>query len=146
MWKNKHIVIVGPAHPLRGGLATYNERLARELQQYNKVTLLTFSLQYPNFLFPGETQYSSDAKPTDLDIDVAINSVNPLNWIKVGQKYKKIKPDVVIFRYWMPFLDLVLGPFQGLSNRINTPKYWPLPTISSHMKNTFTIAHLVRIF
>jgi glycosyltransferase involved in cell wall biosynthesis len=114
MWQNKHIVIVGPAHPLRGGLATYNERLARELQQHNKVTLLTFSLQYPNFLFPGETQYSSDAKPTDLDIDVAINSVNPLNWIKVGQKYKKIKPDVVIFRYWMPFF----GPCFGTISRI----------------------------
>ena len=114
MWKNKHIVIVGPAHPLRGGLATYNERLARELQQNNKVTLLTFSLQYPNFLFPGETQYSSDAKPTDLDIDVAINSVNPLNWVLVGNKYKKIKPDVVIFRYWMPFF----GPCFGTISRI----------------------------
>jgi glycosyltransferase involved in cell wall biosynthesis len=95
-------------------LATYNERLARELQQNNKVTLLTFSLQYPNFLFPGETQYSSDTKPTGLDIDVAINSVNPLNWIRVGKKYKKIKPDVVIFRYWMPFF----GPCFGTISRI----------------------------
>ncbi|MEY4709777.1 MAG: hypothetical protein RIS28_909, partial [Bacteroidota bacterium] len=70
-FEGKHIVIVGPAHPLRGGLATYNERLARELQQKNKVTLLTFSLQYPNFLFPGQSQFSDDPKPDDLNIDIA---------------------------------------------------------------------------
>ncbi len=110
-WKNKHIVIVGPAHPLRGGLATYNERLARELQQHNRVTILTFSLQYPNFLFPGETQYSSDPKPTDLDIHVGLNSVNPFNWVKLGFAYKKIKPDVIIFRYWMPFFGPCFGTF-----------------------------------
>ena len=81
---NKHIVIVGPAHPLRGGLSTYNERLAKELSQKNKVTLLTFSLQYPSFLFPGQSQFSTDPQPQDLTIDVALNSINPLNWIKVG--------------------------------------------------------------
>ena len=110
-FEGKHIVIVGPAHPLRGGLATYNERLARELQQNNQVTLLTFSLQYPNFLFPGQSQFSDDPKPEDLHIDIALNSVNPLNWISVGRKYKKIRPDVVIFRYWMPFFGPCFGTF-----------------------------------
>jgi glycosyltransferase involved in cell wall biosynthesis len=110
-FEGKHIVIVGPAHPLRGGLATYNERLARELQQNNKVTLLTFSLQYPNFLFPGQSQFSDDPKPEDLHIDIALNSVNPLNWISVGMKYKRLKPDVIIFRYWMPFFGPCFGTF-----------------------------------
>ena len=118
-FEGKHIVIVGPAHPLRGGLATYNERLARELQIKNKVTLLTFSLQYPGFLFPGQSQFSDDPKPEDLHIDIAINSVNPLNWISVGLKYKRIKPDVIIFRYWMPFFGPCFGTFARIvkSNR-----------------------------
>lgn len=110
-FEGKHIVIVGPAHPLRGGLATYNERLARELQQKNQVTLLTFSLQYPNFLFPGQSQFSDDAKPNDLNIDIALNSVNPINWLRIGLKYKRIKPDVIIFRYWMPFFGPCFGTF-----------------------------------
>ena len=108
---NKHIVIVGPAHPLRGGLSTYNERLAKELSQHNKVTLLTFSLQYPSFLFPGQSQFSTDPQPQDLSIDVALNSINPLNWINVGLKYKKLKPDVIIFRWWMPFFGPCFGTF-----------------------------------
>lgn len=110
-FEGKHIVIVGPAHPLRGGLATYNERLARELQQKNQVTLLTFSLQYPNFLFPGQSQFSDDPKPDDLNIDIALNSVNPLNWIMTGLKYKRLKPDVILFRYWMPFFGPCFGTF-----------------------------------
>ncbi len=110
-FEGKHIVIVGPAHPLRGGLATYNERLARELMLKNHVTLLTFSLQYPNFLFPGQSQFSDDLKPEDLSIDIALNSINPLNWFLVGRKYKKIKPDIIIFRYWMPFFGPCFGTF-----------------------------------
>ena len=110
-FEGKHIVIVGPAHPLRGGLATYNERLARELMLKNHVTLLTFSLQYPNFLFPGQSHFSDDLKPEDLSIDFALNSINPLNWFLVGRKYKKIKPDIIIFRYWMPFFGPCFGTF-----------------------------------
>ena len=108
------IVIVGPAHPLRGGLATYNERLAREFQKTSDVTLLTFSLQYPSFLFPGESQYTNDPKPDDLSIDVALNSINPFNWIRVGLKYRKLKPDLVIFRFWMPFFGPCFGVFGRL--------------------------------
>lgn len=89
------------------------------LQQKNQVTLLTFSLQYPNFLFPGQSQFSDDPKPEDLTIDIALNSVNPLNWIQTGLKYKNIKPDVIIFRYWMPFFGPCFGTFARIvkSNR-----------------------------
>jgi len=126
----KHIVIVGPAHPLRGGLATYNERLAQELQKNHQVTLLTFSLQYPSFLFPGETQYSNDPQPDGLNIDIAINSVNPINWIWVGLKYRKIKPDLVIFRYWMPFF----GPCFGLIGRlIKSNKHTQIKAITDNI-------------
>jgi hypothetical protein len=105
MAHQKHIVIIGPAHPLRGGLASYNERLAREFQtQGNKVTIYTFSLQYPGFLFPGTTQFSTEPAPTDLNIQVKINSVNPFNWISVGNQLKKLNPDFIVVRYWLPFM------------------------------------------
>ncbi len=104
-------VIVGPAHPLRGGLATYNERLARELAQQYQVRILTFSLQYPGFLFPGQTQFSNDPQPSDLDIDVSLNSVNPLNWIRTGLRYRRLAPDLIIFRWWMPFFGPCFGTF-----------------------------------
>jgi len=104
------IVIIGPAHPLRGGLASFNERLARQFQHSgHRVIIFTFSLQYPGFLFPGTTQFSSEPAPIDLDIRVKINSINPLNWFSVGSEIKKIRPSILIVRYWLP----VMGPCLG---------------------------------
>ena len=107
----KKIVIIGSAYPLRGGgLATFNERLAKAFTQNNYQTRIeTFSLQYPSFLFPGKTQYSDEEAPEDIDITVSVNSINPINWIKVGRKIKKEKPDLVILRYWIPFISPSLG-------------------------------------
>lgn len=104
------VVIIGPAHPLRGGLASFDERLARAFQQQgDDVVIYTFSLQYPGFMFPGTTQYSSEPAPTDIRIKVCINSINPLNWLVVGNRLKNYKPDVIVVRYWLP----VMGPCLG---------------------------------
>lgn len=104
------VTIVGSAHPLRGGLATYNERLAKAFQQQgHEVTIYTFCLQYPGFLFPGKTQYSDEPPPKDLKIEVLVNSINPFNWIKVGRAIKKSRPDLVIIKYWLPFMAPCLG-------------------------------------
>jgi glycosyltransferase involved in cell wall biosynthesis len=106
----KRIVIIGPAYPLRGGLASYDERLARAFQQQGwDAQIYTFSLQYPGFLFPGTTQYASGPPPAMLDIHVCINSINPFNWYKVGRKLKKHSPDIIIVRYWLPFMGPCLG-------------------------------------
>jgi D-inositol-3-phosphate glycosyltransferase len=112
------VVIIGPAYPLRGGLATYNERLARAFREAgDEVRLVTFSLQYPNFLFPGQTQFSTEAGPSDLNIEVSINSVNPVSWWTVGEKLRREKPDLVIFRFWLPFMGPALGTIARLLRR-----------------------------
>jgi len=104
------VVIIGPAHPLRGGLASFNERLARQfMSEGNDVTIYTFSLQYPGFLFPGTTQYSTEPAPADIKIKVAINSVNPANWLLVGNDLRNLKPDIIVVRYWLPFMGPALG-------------------------------------
>ena len=104
------IIILGTAYPYRGGLAAFNERLACELQsQGHDVEIYTFTLQYPNFLFPGKTQYSPDPAPENLTIYRKVNSCNPFNWCKVGREIAKKRPDVVIFAYWMSFMAPCMG-------------------------------------
>lgn len=106
----KKIVIVGPAHPLRGGIAAFNERLAKQFQdEGHSVTIYSFSLQYPDFLFPGTTQYSSEPAPANLNIHTKINSINPFNWIAVGNEIKNLQPDLVVVRYWLPLMGPALG-------------------------------------
>jgi len=105
------IIIIGPAFPLRGGgISTFNERLAKEfIDEGFDTTIYTFSYQYPSFLFPGKTQYSTEAPPENIPIKIKINSVNPFNWISVGNELKKLKPDVIVVRYWLPFMGPCLG-------------------------------------
>jgi glycosyltransferase involved in cell wall biosynthesis len=117
--EKRKVIIIGTAYPFRGGgISTYNERLARAYQQRgDEVTIYTFSLQYPGFLFPGKTQYSTDLPPADLNIKVAINSVNPFNWLKVGNEIRKLNCDLVIIRYWMPFMAPCLGTIARIIRR-----------------------------
>lgn len=125
------VVIIGPAHPLRGGLASFDERLARAFQQQgDDVTIYTFSLQYPAFLFPGTTQFSSEPAPTDIKIKVCINSVNPLNWINIGNELKNLTPDIIVVRYWLPFMGPCLGT---ILRRVKKNKHTKVVTIADNV-------------
>lgn len=98
------IVLLGTAYPYRGGLATFNERLAREfMAEGHEVELWTFTVQYPSFLFPGKTQYSSEVAPTDLFIRRELNSCNPFSWYSVGRELRALAPDMLVCCYWMAF-------------------------------------------
>jgi glycosyltransferase involved in cell wall biosynthesis len=106
-----NVIIIGPAHPLRGGgITTFNERMARQFQnEGHQTTIFSFSLQYPGFLFPGKSQFTDEPAPKDLDIRTRINSINPFNWLSVGREIKKLNPDIVVVRYWIPLMGPCLG-------------------------------------
>lgn len=109
------VIILGTAWPYRGGLATFNERLARQfVSKGHEVELYTFTLQYPSFLFPGKTQYTNEPAPADLTIRRVLNSCNPINWLRVGHAIRKAAPDMLICCYWMSFF----APAFGLVSRI----------------------------
>ncbi|MDP4214507.1 MAG: glycosyltransferase [Bacteroidota bacterium] len=104
------VVIIGPAYPLRGGLATFDHRLCKAFaEEGHTASIYSFSLQYPGFLFPGTTQYSSDPPPVGIEIHTLINSINPLSWLSTGRRLRKEAPDLLVVRYWLPFMGPALG-------------------------------------
>ena len=104
------ITILVPAHPYRGGIAALNERLAKQLvDEGNEVNVVSFTVQYPKFLFPGKTQFSEQKTTFNFHITREINSVNPFNWLKTGWKIKKSRPEILIVRFWLPFMSMSLG-------------------------------------
>ena len=109
------IILLGTSWPFRGGLATFNERLAKQfMAEGHDVEIWTFTLQYPSFLFPGKTQYSNEPAPEGIAIRRELNSCNPFNWIRVGKAIKKAAPDLLICCYWMSFF----APAYGLISRM----------------------------
>jgi len=104
------VVIIGPAHPLRGGIADFNEALCRGfLDAGIEAGIFSFSYQYPSFLFPGTSQYTKDKAPGDLNIHSTIHSLNPFSWRNTAKKIISEKPDFVLVRYWLPFMAPALG-------------------------------------
>lgn len=104
------ITIIGPAYPFRGGIAALNERLAKQLiAEGNEVNIVSFTVQYPKILFPGKSQFSNHKEAFPFQITREINSVNPFNWLIKGNKIKHSKPDLIIVRFWLPFMGMCMG-------------------------------------
>ena len=110
------IISLGPAYPYRGGLASFSDRLAKQFQaEGHEIEIYTFSLQYPKLLFPGKTQYTDSPPPEDILISRKVNSINPLNWIKTGLDIRKKKPDILLIRFWLPFMGPCFGTIARLA-------------------------------
>ena len=117
------IISIGPAYPYRGGPATFNDRLSQQFTaEGHDIEIYTFTLQYPRFLFPGKTQLTQGPPPENVKISRKINSINPLNWLSTGLKIKKERPDILLIRFWLPFLGPCFGTIARIarSNRHTT--------------------------
>ncbi len=118
------ITLLGPAHPYRGGLASIMETMAREYQSRgHEVRIYTFSVQYPSLLFPGKTQYVDTPAPEDLHIERVMNTVNPFNWINLGLRLKREKPDMVLMKYWTPFMAPCFGTIARIARTNGVTKF-----------------------
>lgn len=112
------IAIVGPAHPYRGGLASIMETMAREYQQRGyEVNILTFTLQYPSLLFPGKSQTVETPAPQDLNIERCVSTINPLSWWRVGRRLRRERPDIVLMKFWTPFMAPCFGTIARLARK-----------------------------
>lgn len=104
------IAILSPFYPYRGGLAQLNARLYTELGKRNEVKAFSFTTLYPNFLFPGKTQYvSEDDVVTVVENERVLNTVNPFSYIKTAKAINKFSPDILIIPYWMSFMAPAYG-------------------------------------
>ncbi len=104
------VLIIGPAYPLRGGLSVIDEAMCRAfMKEGHEAAIVTYKLQYPGFLFPGKTQMADGPPPEGLEIHVWMNSINPLNWVATARKINRLRPDLLIFRNWIPFMGPCFG-------------------------------------
>jgi D-inositol-3-phosphate glycosyltransferase len=131
------VVIVGPAYPLRGGIADFNEALAIAFQKEGiQTSLYSFYFQYPKFLFPGKTQNAIGEANPELKISSTISSVNPLSWVSTANKIASENPDLVIIRYWLPFMAPALGTIAKLLRRKSITVIAITDNVIPHEKRT----------
>jgi glycosyltransferase involved in cell wall biosynthesis len=131
------IAFLSTFYPFRGGIAQFNALLFREMEKKHTVKAFTFKRQYPNILFPGQTQFVTEADNADKIPAVRVlDTINPLTYISTARKVKKENPDIIITKYWMTFfapsLGYVLGRLKGRSLRISV-----LDNVIPHEKRFF---------
>jgi glycosyltransferase involved in cell wall biosynthesis len=110
-----NIHVLSTAYPLRGGIAHYVALLVEALRQRHAVTVSTFKRQYPDFLFPGTSQEEGSPEGTTAPAPQIMDSINPFNWIAVGLALRREKPDLIIFKYWLPFFGPCFGTIAAIA-------------------------------
>ena len=108
------IIIVSPAYPWRGGIAHHTSLLALHLSKRHTVEVVTFSRQYPSFVFPGKSQYDVNGEPLTVPTHQWIDSINPYSWIVTAKRIHRKNPDLIIFAHSLPFF----GPCYGTIIRL----------------------------
>jgi len=112
-----YCIIVSTAFPLRGGIAHYVGLLGQALGTRHRVETITFKRQYPSFLFPGKTQEETGATTGLLPAPQLLDSLNPWNWLTVAREIRRRNPDLLIFKYWLPFFGPCFGTVARLAKR-----------------------------
>src|SRR5262245_2729010 len=113
------LAVVGVSFPFRGGIAHYSTLLVRNLRLRHRVKFITFRRQYPGLLFPGKTQYDESANPIREDNEAIIDSTNPLTWIQAARTLNRLRPELIVFNWWHPFVGMAYGSIlQSLDPRL----------------------------
>ncbi|MBD3180538.1 MAG: glycosyltransferase [Candidatus Latescibacteria bacterium] len=103
------ICLIGPSYPYRGGISHYNSCLALELRRRHLVHMVNYSRLYPEFLFPGKTQYDESDSPLEMESERIIDSINPFTWVRTGFHVARFRPDLTIVQWWHPYFAPALS-------------------------------------
>lgn len=132
------IILLGTAHPYRGGLASYNERLTRQfLSEGHDIQIYTYTLQYPEIFFPGKTQFTDNTPPEGIKITRLLNSLNPFNWVKTGHRIRQENPDILLIKYWQPFMAPCFGTVARITKKNRIRVICIFDNVIPHEKKLF---------
>lgn len=104
------ISIVGPAYPLRGGIAHHVYWIRQQLTAHDHtVQVVSFRKLYPGMFFPGTTEFDSSRLKLDAGALPILTPLNPATWLRAFNLIKSFSPDVVVFEWWQPFFAPLVG-------------------------------------
>lgn len=104
------IAILSCFYPFRGGISQFNASLFNELSRSHTVRAFNFKRQYPDFLFPGKTQYvAPDDEAVPIESTALLDTASPISYVRTLKAIREWAPDLLVVRYWMPWFAPSLG-------------------------------------
>lgn len=112
------IGIITPYYPYRGGVAQFSQLLIAELKKNHDVQIYSYSTLYPQFLFPGKSQFVENKPDIELEKTARlVNTTSPLSFFKTAKEINKFAPDILLMVYWFPYQAPALGTIARLINK-----------------------------
>jgi len=125
-------------YPFRGGIAQFNANLYIELSKKHEVIPFTFKRQYPEFLFPGKTQYvTGNDRAIPVESIPVIDTANPLSYRMSARQIAKTEPDVLLMKYWMTYFAPSLGTVANYLKKRSCKVISILDNVIPHEKRFF---------
>jgi glycosyltransferase involved in cell wall biosynthesis len=98
------VALVGPTYPYRGGIAHHTTLLSEALRKKHDLLFVSFTRQYPKFLFPGKSDKEPGAKAVaETQVEYLLDSMNPLSWVATARRIARFKPELLILPWWVAF-------------------------------------------
>ena len=113
------IAIVGPTWPIRGGIAHYTTQLVNKLRERHEVLFVSYSRQYPQFLFPGRTQIDESSERIEAECERLISFSNPFSWRKAARRIARLRPDALVFSWVNPALAVQFRYISGVVKKLS---------------------------
>ena len=107
--QSSRLAVIGLCYPFRGGISHFSTLLVRALRVRHEVEFITLTRQYPEFLFPGKTQYDTSSRTLVESNEPIIDSLNPVTWIKAARALNNSEPDLIVIQWWHPFFAPAFG-------------------------------------
>lgn len=101
--------IIGPTYPYRGGIAHHTTLLAQALAEQHEVLLMSFSQQYPRWLFPGKSDRDPSQRPLQTNAHYLLDPINPFTWPRTVRQVAAWQPEVLILPWWHPYFAPAWG-------------------------------------
>ncbi len=133
------IAYLSTFYPFRGGIAQFNALLYRNFEKQNiDVSAYNFTTQYPEFLFPGQTQYATSEDNADqIPTQRTISSINPISYLQTASKISKKQPNLLLMRYWLPFFAPALATVSKKLKKKGTKSIVIVDNMIPHEKRFF---------
>jgi glycosyltransferase involved in cell wall biosynthesis len=126
------IAIIGPVYPYRGGIAHYTTILAEHLAENHQIQVISYSLLYPKWLYPGKSDKDPSLTPLEIKAQYLINSINPLSWRKTALALKRFSPDLVLIQWWVTFLSPSLAVISRAALKSRLPVVFLVHNVLPH--------------
>lgn len=130
------LAIVGPLHPLRGGIALHTAEMAVAARaRGHEVRVLSYARLYPGAFFPGRTQLDPDPEPASTAATpraALIDSCLPWTWPRASGWLASWHPELVVLQRWHPFFAPALATIAAPLRRRGARIAWMVHNARPH--------------